>query len=329
MDAGANAIDLKLLESVYQLDVNGVRNAIATGTDSNNSFNIIDISSSSMVEFAMLNTKLSFVREEAPKCCLDILNLLFDAGAMTGKESLYDAIFLESPAIVQLLLENGANPNKPIRGLTPVEWAEKRGENKIVCTIIKYGGKPISVQEAAQLRLLHVAKEHNIVEMEKALNNGAQVNEGYKGIKINALKCALEFPTYEYERYAAITYLLQKGANSNLRGPTTAQGISETPLHTAMFMTSLSFRREDGGNVYAMLVIEALLKAGADVSARDESDKNPLHIAAKYNNVIGAKMLIEAGAKFMDRDKDGKTPLDYAESAEMIKLLKSHGAKEE
>ena len=30
----------------------------------------------------------------------------------------------------------------------------------------------------------------------------------------------------------------------------------------------------------------------------------------------------------MPKDKIGKTPLDYAESAEMIKLLKSHGATE-
>jgi hypothetical protein len=47
------------------------------------------------------------------------------------------------------------------------------------------------------------------------------------------------------------------------------------------------------------------------------------------NNIIGARMLIEAGSKIMPRDDKGKTPLHYAESAEMIKLLKSHGAKEE
>ena len=40
-------------------------------------------------------------------------------------------------------------------------------------------------------------------------------------------------------------------------------------------------------------------------------------------------MLIEAGCKIMPTDRRGKTPLDYAESAEMIKLLKDHGAKEE
>ena len=54
----------------------------------------------------------------------------------------------------------------------------------------------------------------------------------------------------------------------------------------------------------------------------------PLHVAAKYNNLEGAKMLIEAGAKIMPKDDTGKTPLDYAESTEMIKLLKSYGAKE-
>jgi len=31
----------------------------------------------------------------------------------------------------------------------------------------------------------------------------------------------------------------------------------------------------------------------------------------------------------MPHDNKGKTPLDYAESAELIRLLKDHGAKEE
>lgn len=54
----------------------------------------------------------------------------------------------------------------------------------------------------------------------------------------------------------------------------------------------------------------------------------PLHIAAKQNDIYMATTLIKAGAKIMPKDDTGKTPLDYAESAEMIKLLKSHGAKE-
>jgi len=81
--------------------------------------------------------------------------------------------------------------------------------------------------------------------------------------------------------------------------------------------------------LWARKIIESLLRNGAHVSARDGSGMIPLHIAAKENNIAGAKMLIEAGSKIMPRDDKGKTPLDYAESAEMIRLLKDHGAKEQ
>ncbi len=83
-----------------------------------------------------------------------------------------------------------------------------------------------------------------------------------------------------------------------------------------------------GSDRLAQLVIEALLGAGAFVSVRDDNWRTPLHIAAEHNNLKGAQLLIKAGAKIMPKEKSGKTPLDYAESAEMIKLLKKHGAKE-
>ena len=86
--------------------------------------------------------------------------------------------------------------------------------------------------------------------------------------------------------------MLQKGANPNSQGV-----ISSILLHDAIFRASLSFKRKrDDVKVYTALTIEALLNAGAKVT---------------------------------DKDKEGKTALDYAKSAEMIKLLKSHGAKEE
>jgi ankyrin repeat protein len=110
-------------------------------------------------------------------------------------------------------------------------------------------------------------------------------------------------------------------------------------LHCAIKESSLIFEieikkeikneRMKDSPVYARLVIESLLRHGALVSARDSDGMTPLHIAAEKNNIIGAKMLIEAGSKIMPKDDKGKTPLDYAESAEMIKLLKDHGAKEE
>jgi ankyrin repeat protein len=54
-----------------------------------------------------------------------------------------------------------------------------------------------------------------------------------------------------------------------------------------------------------------------------------LHYAARFDNLMAAEMLIMEGAKISQRDPIGKTPLDYAESAAMIKLLKSNAPVEQ
>ena len=60
--------------------------------------------------------------------------------------------------------------------------------------------------------------------------------------------------------------------------------------------------------------------------ARDNMGRTPLHWAAKGNSVEVARLLIKAGADVAARNKDGNTPLDLAtqrENQEMIKLLKA------
>jgi ankyrin repeat protein len=76
------------------------------------------------------------------------------------------------------------------------------------------------------------------------------------------------------------------------------------------------------------MVLSELIAKGARVSSRDSKDRTPLHIAAEKNHLFAAQLLLKNGAKVMPRDKSGRTPLDMAESAEMIKLLKQHGATE-
>lgn len=71
-----------------------------------------------------------------------------------------------------------------------------------------------------------------------------------------------------------------------------------------------------------------LLKAGATVSGIDKDGMTPLHVAARLDNIMAAKILLREGAKVMPKDTSGKTPLDYAQSAAMIKLLKQNGATE-
>ncbi len=141
--------------------------------------------------------------------------------------------------------------------------------------------------------------------------------------------------SYDCERYAMLLFLLRKGADPSKEGHSRIGGLPGTPLHTALFMTARAFDHWDGvselepeESFYARMVLETLLEAGARVASRGEDGQTPLHVAAQWNNVIGAEILLKAGSTVMPRDNAGKTPLDYAESADMIRLLKDHGARE-
>ena len=78
-------------------------------------------------------------------------------------------------------------------------------------------------------------------------------------------------------------------------------------------------------------VVEALLRHGADVMARDEGDHaTPLHWAAEGGHLEVVRMLVEAGADVNLADRDGVTPLAHARRrgfAEMASILEAAGAR--
>ena len=84
-------------------------------------------------------------------------------------------------------------------------------------------------------------------------------------------------------------------------------------------------------------VAEALLHAGFDANAKatypywdDNAATTPLIVAATYESMEVAALLIEHGARVHARDGDGSTPLHQAarhESSEVAALLIEHGAQ--
>ncbi|PKL48232.1 MAG: hypothetical protein CVV39_04710 [Planctomycetes bacterium HGW-Planctomycetes-1] len=241
--------------------------------------------------------------------------------------------------IVRLLLENGASatfwPKEEIgsdyKG-TPIVEATARGDEKVIELLVAHGAKRLPEKEAVQIRFVYAAQYENVEVLKELVEKGAEVNIRNQDNK-TALLNALSGPgLYYYDTYRKIIYLLDLGADLNQSGRTL--GHEDTlPLHQVIWSSSFAFKSEnDEFNIKksrSQEILKELIKRGAFISGRDKYERTPLHIAAKYNNLVAAKMLIEAGAKLMDKDREGKTPLDYAESAEMIELLKAQGAKEQ
>ncbi|MDR3197002.1 MAG: ankyrin repeat domain-containing protein [Planctomycetaceae bacterium] len=98
-----------------------------------------------------------------------------------------------------------------------------------------------------------------------------------------------------YDNLANIKYLVEKGADVNIKGH---NGI--TPLHCATLHDNLE-------------VVKYLVEKGADVNVKDKNSETPLFNAVSSGNLEVVKYLVEKGADVNVKDLEGKTPLDYAD----------------
>jgi ankyrin repeat protein len=256
---------------------------------------------------------------------LEISKLLFAAGAKLGpydEQILFFPISSGNVELVRLLIDRGASVTADLDGYSPTELAKKYGQEAVYQLLISRGGIPVDSSSAAQLALVEAAGIGDVERMEKALKDGARINE--VGSRLTALVAALRLPTFDPRWSVAAWWLLDHGADPNLKGE--EDGL---PLHVFILANAKTMNGSDLERDLAEITFGRLIKAGAKISGMDDAGQTPLHVAAKKDNVRAAQILIKEGAKIMPKDRAGKTPLDYAESAAMIKLLKQNGATEQ
>jgi ankyrin repeat protein len=355
------AEDQALVDAAFSLDINRVKEALAKGanpnaqgqhrgpTGKNDIFPVLFSAILGQPDEAMQVFQAQSNDERDRLIAIKrtaIAEALFKAGARLDRLEEWRQSFLFSTAIdtgniglVKLLLDHGASPNTEAIDSPnpPTERAKRHGQESIYNLLVSRGGAPVNEQRAAQIALVFAAEYGDIVGMERAIRNGAKVNTSVDFD--TALNIALKQLVFVDGQANAITWLLEHGADPNLQIGT------QSPLHNFVYFSAITLHgsaeefevlNQKTGVVLSLDSVHALneeilvrlLAAGAKISGTDEYGWTPLHVAARYDNILAAKILIREGAKIMPRDDKGKTPLDYAESAAMIKLLKQNGATE-
>lgn len=230
----------------------------------------------------------------------------------------------QRPLLVNLFLEQGANPN------TLVNQFVEPGVNPKVVTVMQGAARQIHPNhEEENHRIRHIVallKKHGAsVDLFTAVATGDKT-EVARLLKDEPRSANSPGPDdYPALHFAvAMDYrgildeLLAAGCDVDIRNGSEIQGsIGETALHCAAFW---------GRDEIAMMLIDA----GADVNALTERKSTPLHDAARMGNVTIAKLLLDHGAKPNARDNEGETPLDWSRELrryrvdEIEKLFRDH-----
>ena len=245
---------------------------------------------------------------------LGVLEVLLAAGAdvdprdSDGRTPLMRAALVSKIAVIEALLAAGADANSTDEeGWTLLHSAVRGRKNVTVIKSLLAAGADLHARNADGQTPLWVAAKYNenpaVFEVLLAAGADMHVVDNHGWTLLHAA-AANEHPTIVHQ-------LLTAGADTNARDQH-----GETPLHQAAsysgwveYDSDPTMTKPAWPSHSSPAVIEVLLAAGANVHARDNFGRTPLHGAARLNrNAAVVETLLAAGADVAARNKAGVTP---------------------
>lgn len=256
---------------------------------------------------------------------LPLASLLLEAGAdpdlvvdEMGVAPIHVAFNKQNQAMMELLLNHGADLEQTFAGSTVLMNAVTQGNTALVDELLERGANPSTTTNIGTPALFYAFKFNNRALAARLLDAGADADAP---IHMHSEKTLLEWAVSENNR-DAVMLLLEQGAtvsDSALHTAVSSTGV-DMAITAALLATGVS---PDGALEYPNVAAAAkanhlaaltlLLAAGANPSPLASADFNPpLMYAAENDNVAMIDALLTAGAEVDQLSAKGFTSLYQA-----------------